>query len=490
MKQQFKRLLSASVIYGVGSVLNQFLNLLLLPLFTSYLHPSDYGVLSVLSIYMLIVTNLFALGLGGSIGLLYYEGNSEIQKNRTIWSATTVLLFSGAIAILTSFIFGGTFSSLLFDSNIYSYFIFLSTINAVIVFVTIPFTLRMQFEEKQIPFIILTLISTLATVFMNVIFVVIMRQGVYGKIISGVLSSLLMLLLFAIFSMDVKRIALNFSIVVRLIKLGVPMIPSFLALYVLQQGNVFFLKKYTSIETVGLYSIGSSFGYASMIVFGAFATAFYPFAMSFSEKRDEARSLFGRIFTYYVFLGGMFTLLFYVAAKPAVMLFTNTLFFQSHVVIGLISTALWFLSMFNILLIPIYYEKDTKYITIIQLLASGIYTICAILLIPNAGLIGAGLSLVLGYLSMNVLTYLWSTMNKKYLSIEYEWKRVLIFFSSYCIIISIILVGKKSNIVFELTFGIFLMMAESFLLFFLLTPAERRYAFDLPRKILSVIKNT
>ena len=43
LAQQIKRLLSQTLIYGLGGLVSRILAVLLLPLYTSYLHGRDYG---------------------------------------------------------------------------------------------------------------------------------------------------------------------------------------------------------------------------------------------------------------------------------------------------------------------------------------------------------------------------------------------------------------------------------------------------------------
>ena len=47
-----KRLASQTAIYGVSSVVGRFLNYLLVPLFTYYFSPAEYGVVSEFYAYM------------------------------------------------------------------------------------------------------------------------------------------------------------------------------------------------------------------------------------------------------------------------------------------------------------------------------------------------------------------------------------------------------------------------------------------------------
>jgi len=69
MNQEIKRLGSSVLTYGVGQVLMRLLMLLLMPVFTAYLAPAEYGVTSILGILTYILIPLFSLGLGAGIAI-------------------------------------------------------------------------------------------------------------------------------------------------------------------------------------------------------------------------------------------------------------------------------------------------------------------------------------------------------------------------------------------------------------------------------------
>lgn len=48
MRVELARLAKGTLIYGLGGVLNRFIGFLLLPLFTSYLTPAEYGIAAIL----------------------------------------------------------------------------------------------------------------------------------------------------------------------------------------------------------------------------------------------------------------------------------------------------------------------------------------------------------------------------------------------------------------------------------------------------------
>ena len=48
--------------YGIGDILQRFLSILLLPIYTRYLTPGDYGIISLLGIFGMIIGTLTMWG--------------------------------------------------------------------------------------------------------------------------------------------------------------------------------------------------------------------------------------------------------------------------------------------------------------------------------------------------------------------------------------------------------------------------------------------
>ena len=104
----------------------------------------------------------------------------------------------------------------------------------------------------------------------------------------------------------------------ELLRLGLPLVPSFAFLFILMHSNKYILEWHSGLEAVGIYSIGFNFGMAISIITGGIATAWYPFFMSYLNKLDEARLVFGRILTYYFLAIGLLCAAFFIFAKPIV----------------------------------------------------------------------------------------------------------------------------------------------------------------------------
>jgi len=144
-------------IYVLSTIINSAIPFLLIPFFTKYLSPSDYGIISIHALVMAFVTPFVGLNTNNYIGRLYYD----LSKNdlaKYIGNTIIVLFLS---SILVSFLI------LFFQNNIFKntqlpIFGIWSTVIISIqqFFITILLTLW-QIKNKPTNFGIFQIISTL-----------------------------------------------------------------------------------------------------------------------------------------------------------------------------------------------------------------------------------------------------------------------------------------------------------------------------------------
>lgn len=429
MLEHLKRLFKGSAVYGLGSALNQGLALILLPLFTSYLTPTDYGIISVLSLWSTLMITLFSLGIGVSFGLAYYD--SVFEQDDVIWTALLLLFLSSAIMLLINIILSKQISLFLLKNHtLTNYIIIYGFISAFSILISL-FTLIFQLKEKQVEFVINTTITSLMSIFLSIFLIVFLKFGVWGRILAIFLSTFvsLIFLLFQIKSKPKPSIDLRIS--EFLIKKGIFVLPSFFAIYILQQGNTYIIQHFSGLEQAGLYAIGFNFGNGMNMLIQAFSMAWLPFAMSLKETPQEAAYTIGKISTYYIMGIGLITLLFFTYAKPLIMIFTQPQFFMAYKIIGFSALSFFLLGLFNIINIECYLTQELRPTIIIQIISALIFVWLSILLTKMYQSWGASLALVLGYVCIVVLLFIWNKIRKnKAIHILYE-KRSLFFIIIY-----------------------------------------------------------
>ncbi len=63
MTGQLGRLAKSALIYGTGEVLTKILGFLMLPLFTAYLTPDDYGINAILASITFVLGSVLSFGI-------------------------------------------------------------------------------------------------------------------------------------------------------------------------------------------------------------------------------------------------------------------------------------------------------------------------------------------------------------------------------------------------------------------------------------------
>ena len=80
---QLKRLGKHSAIYGLGGLVSRILAVLLLPLYTRYLSPSDYGQVETLIALTTVLTIVLRMGISSAFFRFYFD-SPEPEKRRLV----------------------------------------------------------------------------------------------------------------------------------------------------------------------------------------------------------------------------------------------------------------------------------------------------------------------------------------------------------------------------------------------------------------------
>ncbi|MDD4940271.1 MAG: oligosaccharide flippase family protein, partial [Candidatus Omnitrophica bacterium] len=98
-----RRLGKNSTIYTFSNVVTKAINFLLLPLYTRFLSPHDYGIFAVVSSIGVFLSIFLLLALDGAMCRFYFEYRNEPEKLKEFWG-TIICVIS-----ILCFTIGGMF---------------------------------------------------------------------------------------------------------------------------------------------------------------------------------------------------------------------------------------------------------------------------------------------------------------------------------------------------------------------------------------------
>ena len=80
--ERLKELLRHSAIYGLGNLVARIVSVLLLPLYTRYLTPGDYGLIETLVALSAVLTALVAQAMKSAFFRFYFDSAEDDRRRR------------------------------------------------------------------------------------------------------------------------------------------------------------------------------------------------------------------------------------------------------------------------------------------------------------------------------------------------------------------------------------------------------------------------
>ena len=286
---RLKTLFAHSAVYGAGDVATSVVSLLLLPVFTRYLSPADYGVLQLLLAAEAVLKPTLRCGLGSSFLRLHYDGRGAEHEERL--TGTIFVLQLAIVAPLTGagFIAAPWLAERFFGGVAQGELLRLVLIKTfAVTFYFIPFQ-RLRVQNRSQVFAALTFSRSAATLLLRIVFVVFLARGVAGVVVAD-------LIITGVFTVVLGRLAgprlrpvFSWAIGREALRLGLPHLPAHAARQVISVGDRYLLVAFATAQDVGLYGLGAAIGSALKLVTSALRTAWGPFVLQTMSEPDPKR---------------------------------------------------------------------------------------------------------------------------------------------------------------------------------------------------------
>ena len=299
MNEQLTKLIRNAALYGFGRILGKVISFLLIPFYTHYFSAGEYGVMEILNLAAMVAAVLLAPGLSTAVMRFYYDTDDQKEKKLVISTGLISTLIIGGVAALAAILFPAASSQLLLGSSKYGTLVQLVVGGFFFTFTADIGWVYLRGKQRSGLYTFLTQAFLISSVSLNVYFVAVRKLGVAGSFWANIAAGSIVwaILIF----MTLREVGLHFSPdkFYRLLKFGAPLFTVWLAAFVLNYSDRFFLQRFHGIDAVGVYAVGYKFAYVlSLLVIQPFQLMWEPQAYEIS-KRDDATDLFSRIFVLY-----------------------------------------------------------------------------------------------------------------------------------------------------------------------------------------------
>jgi len=432
-----KTVLANSVYYTVSSFLIKAFGFFLLPLYTAYLTPSDYGITNLIQSFLGVSTFLVSFSLYSAIPRFYVEYKDDTDKLKRLFGSIFIFVFiSGLMYIVLSLCFSKILVKLLFKDIPFYPFVLIGVL-------TLLFQSLHTIHESILKAIqvgkYLAVLSSVVFLFqtgITILFVVVFEMGALGVLLSQLVINCVycVYMLVDLRRRDLVKFSFDWTLLKRALTYSIPIIPHNLSTHIASFVSRLFINNTSSLASVGLYSISMQFGNLIDLfqtsVDKAFSPWFYNVLHEGKEKPVKSQMEFVKILlSLYsiVYLGiGLFS-------QEAILIMTHNRYAQAWKVIPILVVAFSVKSIYYFFVnILFYHQEAAKKIFYATLSGSLLDIILAASLIPRFGMYGAAVSFLIAKICVVTIVVV---LSREYNNGMFDvWEMVRTIFPSLCLI--------------------------------------------------------
>ncbi|HLG07554.1 MAG TPA: lipopolysaccharide biosynthesis protein, partial [Gaiellaceae bacterium] len=296
---QLKRLGKHSAIYGLGGLVSRILAVLLLPLYTRFLSPSDYGKVETLIALTTVIGIVLRMGIHSAFFRFYFDSPEPEARRVVLRTSFWFTMGMATLGLVVGLALSGAISSLLFGSADDSELVMAAFVGLWAGMNYEQVTSLFRVEERSVAFVSASLTNIFLTIGATLLLVVALDKGPIGVIVGNFTGTLLVYLVLLGYRREQLGLQFDRGLLRRMNHFGVPLVPTALFLWVTNFSDRLFLVKLADTQEVGLYSVGVRIASAMVLLLTAFRLAWPAFAYSIEDDR-EARRTYGYVLTYLV----------------------------------------------------------------------------------------------------------------------------------------------------------------------------------------------
>lgn len=428
------KLVKNTSLYTIGNILPKAATFLLLPLYTRYLTPADYGIVNSMNVLLTILTIFFTMAIERSIYRLYYDYKTE--KDKKDYLGTVFITMSlNAFCVLTFVIIGkGLISKIYISIPFNPYYLYIIGTGFFSVFGLIP-RIYYQVEEKAGKFILISLSEFFVSTILIIYFIVYAGKGASGMLFAQLLRTLIFLPLYIFILTKIINFTFRKDIMKESFVFSIPLVPMILSAWILNLSDRIFIERYFTLKDVGIYSIAYKMAEILLIFTTAFNKAYDPLFYKIANQGNQMEAKhklfkYNKIFSLIIIIVALGISLF---SKEFILLL-DAKYRLAYKLVPIIMIGILFGQIGGLFNRSIYQEKKTKLIMSLALGAAIINIFLNSILVPDYGSYGAAYATTLTFFIFFLMKYFFS---KKCYFIAFAWKELGLYLLISVIIVSI-----------------------------------------------------
>lgn len=425
----YKKLLSETVIYGIGSILPRLINFALMPLYAMQIDASEFSKFA--QLYSLVAFVNIVLTFGFETAYFRYSADKSISHK--VFHTSFWFVFANALTFLVGMhLFNISLSNFFNYVETPEYLLFFAWIAFFDAICMVPFA-YLRFVNKPIKysaikvfqgvFQTLLILAFFYAIPESVLVNVGMEENVTYPFVANVIASFTgVLLLFPIIRQ--VRLFFDFELFKKMFRYGYPVMLAGLAFVTNENLDKLLLRDMIDEAEAGAYAGCYKLASLMILMVTAYRLGVEPFF--FKKAKDvDAKQTYADVMMYFVIFCGLAVVaLLGNLSWIKKIIIPNEGYWVAIQIVPIIVIANYFFGIYYNLS-TWYKVTDKTYVgTIVSWVGAGLTILLNVLLIPIIGFIASAWATLVAYTTMMVISYFWG---QKAYKIPYKYKKILMY---------------------------------------------------------------
>jgi O-antigen/teichoic acid export membrane protein len=416
----YGQILRHSSIYGIGVMVQKMGSIVMLPIYTRYLSPSDYGLIELLDLSVTVLGMIF--GAQFSAALFYHYFKAETPKARGTVVTTTLIgsAVLGALGGGLGILLAGRVSVLVFHTPAYAAYL-------RILFLQFIFSLPLEScfcwlrtINRADLFVLLSICRLVLSAALNTIFLVGFRLAVTGFLTGSLIATAVLAVAMVFLCLHRTSLAFDFILLQRLFRYSLALSIAGAALFIMNFADRFFLQRFTTLADIGLYSLAYRIAMLISYLHSSFHT-YWSAQMYDLAQRKAYAMYFSRVFTYLFLTLSTASVVISLCSGIALHILATPAFFAARRLVPILLLAYFLRAVGDYFRCVLYIENQPGRDAQLNWLGAGLCLLGYAVLIPGLKVWGAAVATVLAFALVAVVGFIWARRLQPFVL---EWRRL------------------------------------------------------------------
>lgn len=412
-------------IYGLSKVLGQAIGFFLIPLYTQYLSPQDYGVLNIIGVVSVSFGLIMTFGIDSAT--YRYAGLSKTEEDEKAYLSTAQLLnfFFITLVGLSLIITVPYTKNIILDEFSPESFLIIGIFVSIFASISSINTAYFRIKRKVKIISIASLINVFLSIASTIILVIYLKLGIHGALIGNLIGNLASSTYLIAKSTSLASFSLRWSIINKLMTYAIPVLPAQLFAFAIPLYSQWSVKEYLSMDELGLYAVCLKFTVPITLLLGMFQQAYAPYKFEILKNDSNPKVTFIKVMNLYVLFFGFLVILITLLGGYFLKFMTTTSFHKAADYIFFIALIPFFQGLYFMFTTGLEFSNSSWYRPLISI--SGFIMVLVVnrFLVLNYGVPGAAISISLSWLIMALGNLVYSFFIYR---ISYNWLTILLIF--------------------------------------------------------------